>query len=387
MQSVPKVRTIVAYRRSPHLVCYWAGRQLFFENYVTRKRVRAAPLAFEVLELFDRWRPAEALAKHLPQFKPAALRVALAALEHCSLLERCDHLPFPAKSALDTWKDWSPAAAFLHFSTKDMCARRDIAEMTRRLRRQAKRVPMPSPVKRYPSAPRVRLPLPEVRGEFPQVLLARRTWRKFSTNAVKLSALSTLLGLSFGVRWWVDVPGLGRLALKTSPSGGARHPIETYVLARRVANLPPGLYHYAADKHCLERLKRGASSSQLVRYLAGQQWYGSAGALVLMTAVFRRPQWKYHSPRVYRAVLIDAGHLCQTFCLVATWLGLAPFCSMALADSLVEADIGIDGISESALYAAGVGSLPRGLKWAPWPTRFRGTRRPNPSFAEGRSQK
>jgi len=100
-----------------------------------------------------------------------------------------------------------------------------------------------------------------------------------------------------------------------------------------------------------------------------------------MTAVFGRPQWKYQSPRAYRAVLIDAGHLCQTFCLVATWLGLAPFCSMALADSRIEGDIGIDGISESVLYAAGVGTLPRGLKWAPWPARFRGTRRPNPSFA------
>jgi SagB-type dehydrogenase family enzyme len=371
----------MVYRRSPHLVCYWSGTQLFFENYVTRKRVRAAPLAFEVLELFDRWRPAEALARHFPQFRPAALRDALAALERCSLLERCDRMPFPGKSALDVWKDWAPAAAFLHFSCKDMCARRDLTEMTHRLRRRAKRVAMPSPVKHFPGTPQVRLPVPEMRGEFSKVLLARRTWRRFSDAPVELSALSTLLGLSFGVQWWVDLPGLGRVALKTSPSGGARHPIETYVLARRVANLSPGLYHYAADTHCLERLKSGASSSQLTRYLAGQKWYGSASALVLMTGVFRRPQWKYRSPRVYRAVLIEAGHLCQTFCLAATWLGLAPFCSVALADSSIEADIGIDGVSESVLYAAGVGTLPHDLKWAPWPTRFRGVRHPNQSFA------
>jgi SagB-type dehydrogenase family enzyme len=240
---------------------------------------------------------------------------------------------------------------------------------------------MPAPVKHYPKAAKIALPAPQQSGEFPRVLLARRTWRKFSSQPVELSALSTLLGFSFGVRCWVDVPGLGRLALKTSPSEGSRHPIETYVLARRVANLPPGLYHYAADKHCLERLKRGANSSQLSRYLAGQKWYGKAAALILMTAVFGRPQWKYQSPRAYRAVLIDAGHLCQTFCLVATWLGLAPFCSMALADSRIEADLGIDGVSESVLYAAGVGTLPRNLKWAPWPTPFHGTRHPNPAFA------
>jgi SagB-type dehydrogenase family enzyme len=381
MQRVINIRPRVVYRRSPHLVCYWSGTQLFLENYVARTRVRAGPLVLQVLELFDRWRPGEALAKHLPQFKSAALRLTLTSLEDSSLLERCDQIPFPAKSKSDAWKDWSPAAAFLHFSTKDLCSGRDLADMVRSLRQRVTRVVMPSPVKRYSKAPKVRLPVSEMRGEFSQVLLARRTWRKFSDDPVELTALSTLLGLSFGVRWWVDVPRLGRLVLKTSPSGGARHPIESYVLARRVANLSPGLYHYAPDKHCLERLKSGASSSQLVRYLAGQKWYGSAAALVLMTAVFRRPQWKYHSPRVYRAVLIEAGHLCQTFCLVATWLGLAPFCSMALADSSIEADIGIDGVSESVLYAAGVGTMPRGLKWAPWPTRFPGTRRPNPSFA------
>jgi hypothetical protein len=101
-----------------------------------------------------------------------------------------------------------------------------------------------------------------------------------------------------------------------------------------------------------------------------------------MTAVLRRPQWKYNSSHVYRAVLIEAGHLCQTFCFVATWLGLAPFCSMALANSRIESDIGIDGVSESVLYAAGAGTPPGRPKWAPWPTRFPGARYQNPSFAQ-----
>ena len=53
------------------------------------------------------------------------------------------------------------------------------------------------------------------------------------------------------------------------------------------------------------------------------------------------------------------------FCLTATALGLAPFCLMGLADSLIERDLGIDGITESILYAAGVGHRPRGSRWAP----------------------
>src|SRR5438094_2730871 len=90
-------------------------------------------------------------------------------------------------------------------------------------------------------------------------------------------------------------------------------------------------------------------------YCARAQHAEKAAALFLMTAVFPRTMWKYRVARAYRVVLLDAGHLCQTFCLVATWLGLAPFCTAALKDTLIEEDLRIDGIRESVLYVAGVG--------------------------------
>jgi SagB-type dehydrogenase family enzyme len=78
--------------------------------------------------------------------------------------------------------------------------------------------------------------------------------------------------------------------------------------------------------------------------------------VVFLTAVFPRTQWKYKYARAYRAVLVEAGHLCQTFCLTATWLGLAPFCTMAFADTRIEEVLGVDGISESVIYAMGAGT-------------------------------
>ena len=83
--------------------------------------------------------------------------------------------------------------------------------------------------------------------------------------------------------------------------------------------------------------------------------------VIFMTAVFARAQWRYDYARAYRSILAEAGHLAQTFCLVATRLGLAPFCSMALADSTIEQDLGIDGVSESVVYCAGVGTRPEGV--------------------------
>lgn len=357
----------VLYRRSPHLVMYWQGSQLIFENYADRTRISAAPITFEILKFFDRWRPGEALFRRMDEFSQSSVRKAITTLVHHSLLQQSDQTRPAIHAAMQTWEHWNPSAGFFHFSTKDVSYDHDIEATGRSLRRRARRYPIPPPVKRYPHARQFGLPAPTTSTEFSRILLARRTWRNFSQQPIPLSQLGTLLGLTWGVQRWIELPGLGSVALKSSPSGGALHPIEAYVFALRVAELPRGLYHYAPDKHRLELLRRGATSRQLVAHLAGQWWFRSAGAVIFMTAVFPRTQWKYQSPRAYRVVLTEAGHLCQTFCLVATWLGLAPFCTMALADSQVERDLGIDGVSESVLYAAGVGMRPRGLDWTPWP--------------------
>jgi SagB-type dehydrogenase family enzyme len=136
------------------------------------------------------------------------------------------------------------------------------------------------------------------------------------------------------------------------------HPSEAYLVARKVEGVAPGIYHYDAGGHRLQRLRAGASSAEIQRYLAGQWWFRDAAAVVFLTAVFGRNQWKYDYARAYRAILIEAGHLCQTFCLTATWLGLAPFCTIAVADTKIEQSLGLDGISESVIYAMGVGHKP-----------------------------
>ena len=104
-----------------------------------------------------------------------------------------------------------------------------------------------------------------------------------------------------------------------------------------------------------------------------------------MTAVFPRVQWRYPFARAYRTVIAEAGHHCQNVCLVATWQGLAPFCTMALADSRIEKDLGIDGLTESVIYAAGVGPRPKNVAWAPWPARRK--RRRGPPISRDRERR
>jgi SagB-type dehydrogenase family enzyme len=149
----------------------------------------------------------------------------------------------------------------------------------------------------------------------------------------------------------------GNLPLKTSPSGGARHPVEVYLMALKVDGLKAGIYHYQAEDHRLERISFDASSRTARQYCADQPHAGEAAALFIMTAVFARSMWKYHHSRAYRVLLLNAGHLCQTFCLTATRMGLAPFSTAAIEETLIEKDLGIDGISESVVYVAGVGLI------------------------------
>jgi SagB-type dehydrogenase family enzyme len=336
---------------------------MVFENFASDTKISADPLTCQILSFFHRWRPEDALFREMEGYTAASLRRALVTLVKHSFLQRSDQKQNSAERAMQTWESWNPAAGYFHFSTKDILFSTDLTAIDRSLRQFVRKHPLPLPVKHHPGALHVALPPAKRDGEFAGVLLARRTWRRFSNRPIELSSLATMLGLTWGVQRWIPIPGIGKLALKTSPSGGALHPTEVYVVARRVKGLEPGVYHYEADRHQLALLGRGATSRQMSEYLAGQWWFGSAAALVIMTAVFKRTQWKYQFPRAYRTVLAEAGHFCQTFCLVATSLGLAPFCSMALSESRIEKDLKIDGVTEGVIYAAGVGHPPLDQCW------------------------
>jgi SagB-type dehydrogenase family enzyme len=344
----------VRLRRAKTIVAYWNKDQLVFENYRTRISITADPLAARILDFFGPWRQPQDLFREMPQYSSTSLRAALRQLTERSLLVRESTTDAREDEQLQrVWSNWLPCGSF-HFATKDVRffwgRRRENL-----IKKYVKESRQPPFFKSYRNVPRFRLPRhPPSAGEFLRVLLARRTHREFSSRSLPLNAVSQLLFYTWGVMGYLSTP-FGHLAHKTSPSGGARHPSEVYLAALNVSGLRPGLYHYNARSHSLERLYKGQMRNKAVHYCAGNALVKDTAALFLMTAVFPRTMWKYRFARAYRVVLLDAGHLCQTFCLTATWLGLAPFCTAALNDSLIERDLGLDGITESVLYVAAVG--------------------------------
>jgi SagB-type dehydrogenase family enzyme len=357
-------RSPIAFRRSPYVVSYWLAGQLVVFNYATGAFAEATPLALEVLDSLKEWRTWKDLSATWLRDDRKLLRQLVDLMVKRTFVMRSVDSPRTIERGLERWGTWNPVAALFHLATKDVQFVSADVDQQAVSCEKARSEPVPASLKA--GARGIPLPKPITEGQLPSVLLERRTWRRFGAGSLALDNLATLLQLTWGVHGWLEVPGVSRFALKTSPSGGARHSIEVYVIIRKVAGLRRGLYHYNPDTHRLVPIK-GGGPRRISDYLPGQPWFDEAGALMLMTSVFDRVQWRYPYARAYRAILAEAGHLCQTFCLVSTWLGLAPFCTMALADSRIERDLAIDGVSESVIYAAGVGIRPSGVNWAPLP--------------------
>ena len=266
------------------------------------------------------------------------------------------------------WASWEHAAEF-HHRTKDV-----VYEAGASADAEAG---APPPLRRPPDG-QPPLHLPAVRpeeGRLTGCLVARRTWRQFGAAGVPLADVAILCQYTFGVQWWMYAGDADRQALKTSPSGGARHSVEAYVMALRVEDLESGVYHYDPDLHALRLLETGFDGESIRRSMPAQPCFWGAGAVLFLTSRFERVRARYPHSRAYRTILAEVGHLGQSFCLLATEMGLAPFTTMAIADSEVDRLIGVDGVSESVLYALGVGSRPEDGR----PTVAKG--RPSPRLA------
>jgi SagB-type dehydrogenase family enzyme len=349
-------------KRSECLIFFFQNGKFHCKNYLTGVEVESSALLIPILQALEDWRTPEEVEQLLRTYSKSSVRRGLRQmLAHGLIVER-GSAQAVSERTLNGWKVWGVEARAFHFATKHAFRRvpdRDQVSANRVLLRES---PQPALIKRYPGVRHVSLPDPRrgLRSEFPRVLLARRTERRFAPGGISVQQLSAMLWLTWGVTGRIRFPWLGRLLLKTSPSGGARHPVEVYVFALRVRGLPRGVYHYRGDVHRLELLGRRVWPGRVVDLCAGQSWVGDCSAVFVMTAVFPRVMWRYRFSRAYRVVLLEAGHFCQTFCLVATWLGLAPFSTAALVDEKIEKTLGLDGARESVLYAAGVGPKKEG---------------------------
>jgi SagB-type dehydrogenase family enzyme len=347
----------VAVRRSSFIVTHWNGGHHCLECYLTHARRECDLASLEILEMTSEWTSRSGICAALDPDSVRGTSTLIEELVAEGFLDSADQPRPPAAKQLDRWSAWNPSAGFFHAASA-WVAPKPARTWVRAPGGLSLMRPMPPSLKKYPDADRTLLPSFARDGELSDVLCARRTWRAFGDQPIALQELSVLLGTTFAVRQWMDVGEREWVALKSSPSGGARHSVEAYVVACHVEGLSSGIYHYDPDEHVLTTLRDEDPRELLATAMPTQPCFHDCAALVVMTSVFARMQWKYPQPHAYRVVFLDAGHLSQTFLLTATALGLAPFCTAAIDARVIESHLAIDGVSEAVVHAVGVGARP-----------------------------
>ncbi len=184
------------------------------------------------------------------------------------------------------------------------------------------------------------------------IIRQRRSRREYSDQPLSLEQLSLLLWSTQGVQQ-TDYG----YSLRTVPSAGARHPLETYLVINRVEQLAPGLYHYAPFRHRLvQRAEDPEMADNLAAACLGQDMFKTCGVAFIWTAVIQRSRWKYQQ-RAYRYIYLDAGHVCQNLYLACEALKLGCCAVAAFDDDAVNQLLDVDGKEEFAIYLATVGAL------------------------------
>ena len=189
-----------------------------------------------------------------------------------------------------------------------------------------------------------------------QAIEARRSVRKYSRQPLKPAELSFLLWCTQGIREVIQK----HTTLRTVPSAGARHALETFLVVNNVESIDPGLYRFLPVEHKLLSLPSPEDlPEKFVSACLGQTFVRQSAATFIWAAAAYRMTWRY-GQRGYRYLHLDAGHACQNLYLSAEAVGCGVCAVAAFSDDQVNEILGLDGNDLFAIYLAAVGKAGEG---------------------------
>ncbi|SEW43949.1 SagB-type dehydrogenase domain-containing protein [Chitinophaga sp. YR573] len=341
-------------RRAYSLLQYWEDGQMTIENYLTRTSLEANLLVLDMLSAATDPICNNVLSgqfSHIPAVEEIVGKLTKLNL----LLVVGSRLEKRDRALEDSWK-WDLNARYFHYSTGSVKYNFDLEAVRKQLEKKAITNPPPSPFKTSSADSKIILDDPQLPDvNFWEVLYQRRTCRHFEDAPISKGVFSSFLKLVAGYTHFYNDSKIDKRIIKTSPSGGARHPIEMYAFVRNVASIAPAVYHYEAETNSLAFVNHLPDQKKVLDFFSGQKWVSNAAVIFVFTAVLERSMWKYDHSRAYRVLLLDCGHLGQTFHLSATALKLGVFTTAAIQDRKIESYLHLDGIKEVVLYGGAIG--------------------------------
>jgi SagB-type dehydrogenase family enzyme len=221
-------------------------------------------------------------------------------------------------------------------------------------------LPIPPPQKPYPEdAKLIDLVAPEEMSlgqmSVMQAIKQRRSHRSYTKEPLTLEELSFLLWATQGISRADTHQGRIVRTLRTVPSGGARHPFETYLLVRRVEGLKPGLYRYLPVEHKIY-VVRDEDLTEETHVATRGQFLRQSAVVFIWTVIPYRTEWRYTflSPKI---IAQDSGHLCQNLYLACEAIGAGTCAIGAYDQDKIDPILGVDGEEELTIYVAPVGKV------------------------------
>ncbi len=243
----------------------------------------------------------------------------------------------------------------------------DWAETPDEISDQMNKIPPPALQKPYPEDATLfdLIPASDLTvGKTPliEVISRRKSHRSFTKDLLTIEELSFLLWATQGVRMVHEdsrhAKGF-KSTKRTVPSGGSRHPFETYLLVNRVKELQPGVYRYLPLEHklCfLSPAKAADLQEKIVDLCVGQKFSGNAAVVFIWTVIPYRSEWRY-SIAAHKSIAIDVGHVCQNLYLASEAIG-AGTCSIAsYRQKELDELLGVDGKEEFTIIVNPVGKV------------------------------
>ena len=221
---------------------------------------------------------------------------------------------------------------------------------------QRKKIPMPSIQKAYSEKDAIKVDLIEPDSftignmSFFEVINKRRSRRGFTNDFLSLEELSFLLWATQGI-------SKENKLLRTVPSGGARHPFETYLYIQKVTDINAGLYRYLPIEHKLLFLSDDNSlAERITEACCEQDFAGECAVTFIWTTVPYRTEWRY-DVLSHKVIALDAGHLCQNLYLACESINCGTCAIGAYHQEKIDNIIGVDGVDEFTIYISPVGKV------------------------------
>src|SRR5699024_6239081 len=176
---------------------------------------------------------------------------------------------------------------------------------------------------------------------------------KSKKSSITFDQISYLLKMVFGIQGTRKGILGDEYLLKTSPSGGIKHPSECYMITTDSLKMDQlnknTVYHYSVSSHSLMEMEvlSNIDFNKICPLIKNNS--NDYSLIIIISNIFERSMYRYRESRSFKPVNIDVGHLLSSASLVLDSLNISYDLSHSTSFDYVNSLLKIDGLKEPSI--------------------------------------